>query len=64
MPVYTDESTWPRYALTVDVPDVKCERCVIQMASLVSSTATAGKWIDWCVSRLTDSTSTSTSLAR
>ena len=36
MPVYTDESTWPRYALTVNVPDVKCERCLLQMASLMT----------------------------
>ena len=35
-PSYLDEDTWVPYAVTVEIPDVKCDRCVLQMASLMT----------------------------
>ena len=35
-PWFADEDTWVPYAITVEIPDVQCDRCVLQMASLMT----------------------------
>ena len=35
-PFYPDEDTWVPYAITVNIPDVQCDRCILQMASLMT----------------------------
>jgi len=35
-PFFPDEDTWVPYAITVEIPDVQCDRCVLQMASLMT----------------------------
>lgn len=32
-PQYSDESTWTEYSLTIEIPDVSCEKCSIHLAN-------------------------------
>lgn len=32
-PTFSDESTWTKYKITIDIPDVSCEKCSLHMAN-------------------------------
>lgn len=34
-PVYEDDKTYTEYSLTVDIPDVKCDDCALQLVNIV-----------------------------
>ena len=38
-PTYRDESSWHRSSITLWIPDVKCERCYLQLISVMSDAA-------------------------
>lgn len=33
VPNFSDESTWTQYKITIDIPDVSCERCSLHLAN-------------------------------
>jgi len=35
-PIFGDQSTWHRSSITLWIPDIKCERCYLQMISVMS----------------------------